>query len=182
MWKRRKRNYTFLCKQCMENVWGKNVVKASFLKHLWVLIQRMTLQVWQSKRKLGFETSQNMDLEKYVGACECASLNATKLYEIFAQTRFPRKWGRKVKVKIPLQDKALGLLQSFFTFCFLFSDQAASLILEDIKFVLLFAFCQTGANFGFTKQEEILANTSPGRKRWPHSNPSEKESPNFLSF
>ena len=124
MWKRRKRNYTFLCKQCMENVWGKNVVKASFLKHLWVLIQRMTLQVWQSKRKLGFETLQNMDLEKYVGACECASLNATKLYEIFAQTRFPRKWGRKVKVKIPLQDKALGLLQSFSTFCFSFSDQA----------------------------------------------------------
>ena len=59
----------------------------------------MTLQVWQSKRKLGFETLQNMDLEKYVGACECASLNATKLYEILYLQKpdFPESEGESAK-------------------------------------------------------------------------------------
>ena len=58
----------------------------------------MTLQVWQSKRKLGFETSRNMDLEKYVRACERASLDNTRLKEIFAKkTEFQEKWEREKK-------------------------------------------------------------------------------------
>ena len=55
----------------------------------------MTLQVWQSKRKLEFETSRNMDLEKYVRACERASLDNTRLKEIFAKKQNSKRSERE---------------------------------------------------------------------------------------
>ena len=122
-----------------------------------------------------------MDLEKYVRACERASLDNTRLKEIFAKTRFPREVReRKEKVKRRLQDKALCLLRSFFTFCF-FSQIKLVRSSSQISNQFCFShFAKWEQILVFTKQEEILAKISLGRKRWPQTSQSEKESPNFL--
>ena len=136
----------------------------------------MTLQVWQSKRKLGFETSRNMDLEKYVRACERASLDNTRLKEIFAKNQNSKRSEReKLKSEKTITRQSTLSPSVFLYFLLFFSDQARSFILVDIKLVLLFTFCQMGANFGFYQTggnfgkdlpwEKEMASNQPIRKR-----------------
>ena len=118
----------------------------------------MTLQVWQSKRKLGFETLQNMDLEKYVGACEYSSVlhqmpqNCMKyLHKLDFPESEEEKW--KWKYHYKTKHSASFSLSSLFAFC-----SRIKLLRSSSKISNLFCFLL------FAKREQI--SVLPNRRKF----------------